>query len=410
MSTGAGKTPTIDVMDKTFFQGNRRALFDAIDSGVIVLAGNVSVQRSNDASYAFEQEANFWYLTGINAANWWVIIEKDHTTLVAPDVDEVHRIFDGSLSDEDAKNISGADAVVPFVEGTALLDALQRNHVTVATLGEDPHVAQYDFSLNPGPVEMLAKLTSAFTAIEDCRGILSKLRAIKQPGEIEQIRSAIELTANAFNMIKSGINNYGFEYQIEADFSYYFKNNGAEGHAYDPIVAAGKNACTLHYGKNQDVIADGQFVLMDIGARVGGYAADITRTYAHGEISERQKAVHEAVEKAHHEIIALLKPGVSVKEYFDKVDRIMLRTLHGLELLKEKTDYRKYFPHSISHGLGIDVHDSLGGPETFQPGMILTVEPGIYIPEEGIGVRIEDDILISEDGNENLSVALPTSL
>ncbi|MBC7565055.1 M24 family metallopeptidase, partial [Candidatus Saccharibacteria bacterium] len=154
----------------------------------------------------------------------------------------------------------------------------------------------------------------------------------------------------------------------------------------------------------------GEFVLLDIGARLNGYPADITRTYAHGDVSDRHKAVHLAVETAHHKIIALLKPGLNVKDYFHKVDKIMLVALHDLGLLKVEEDYRKYFPHSISHGLGIDVHDSLGGPEAFQPGMVLTVEPGIYIPEEGIGVRIEDDILITENGHENLSAGLPTSL
>lgn len=400
----------MDVMDTTFFTQNRAALMAATDATIAVFAGNISLQRSNDASYAFEQEANFWYLTGIDAPNWWVIIEKDRSTLVAPDVDEVHRIFDGSLLDADAKNMSGVDQVISFAEGEKLLETLAREHANVATLGEDPHKVHYDFFLNPGPVQMLAKVTELFSTAEDCRKDLAKLRAIKQPAEIARIRDAVQLTIDAFTMVKSGIHNYGFEYQIEADFSNYFRQHAADGHAYDPIVAAGKNACTLHYGKNQDAITDGEFVLLDIGAKLAGYPADITRTYAHGEVSDRHKAVHAAVESAHREIIALLRPGYEVKAYFDKVDRIMLRALNSLGLLKEKTDYRKYFPHSISHGLGIDVHDSLGGPETFLPGMILTVEPGIYIPEEGIGVRIEDDILITEDGNENLSERLPTSL
>lgn len=397
-------------MEASFFTRNRQALMAANNAKVAAFAGNILVQRSNDAAFAFEQEANFWYLTGIDSPAWQMIIYEDKTTLIAPDVDEVHRIFDGSLSDEDALRISGADEVLTFIEGQELLEALGRAHGEAFALGEDPHASHYDFALNPGPVLFREKLGEYFKAITDCRLELAKLRAIKTPEEIQAIRAAILLTNEAFTLVKENASSYASEYAVEAAFTNHFRMNGATGHAYDPIVAAGKNACTLHYGKNQATLEKGQFILLDIGARLNGYAADITRTYAYGDVSERQKAVHEAVEKAHHEIIALLKPGYSVKEYFDKVDRIMLRTLHGLGLLKKKEDYRKYFPHSISHGLGIDVHDALGAPDVFKPGMVLTVEPGIYIPEEGIGVRIEDDILITKVGNENLSADLPTSL
>lgn len=397
-------------MENKFFIRNRSAIREASDADVIIVAGNISLQRSNDASYAFEQEANFWYLTGISAPGWWMIIEKEKTYLVAPDVDEVHRIFDGSLSNSDAKAISGVDVVLKHKAGEKLLDTLKESGATVATIGEDPHKDHYDFGLNPGPVEMLKKLQNMFDDVKDIRHDLAKLRAIKTPEEIQLIRNAIQLTVNGFETVRNKIHHYSFEYEIEADFSYQFRNQGATGHAYDPIVAAGKNACTLHYIKNQERLVPGEFVLLDIGAKLNGYVADITRTYAHGDVSDRHKAVHLEVETAHHKIIDLLKPGLNVKEYFHKVDKIMLVALHNLELLKAKEDYRKYFPHSISHGLGVDVHDSLGGPETFEPGMILTVEPGIYIPEEGIGVRIEDDILITEDGHENLSDALPTSL
>jgi len=143
---------------------------------------------------------------------------------------------------------------------------------------------------------------------------------------------------------------------------------------------------------------------------VNGYCADVTRTYAVGAPTDRQKAVHAAVESAHHKIIALLGPDKLVKDYHQQVDGIMIKALKSLGLYSKPSDYRKYFPHAISHGLGIDVHDSLGSPTHFKPGMVLTVEPGIYIPEEEIGVRIEDDILITETGIENLSGALPTSL
>jgi len=397
-------------MQQGFFSKNRSTLLAANNTELYIFSGNVSVQRSNDASYAFEQEANFWYLTGISAAGWKLVIEKDECALIAPDVDEVHRIFDGSLSNEKAKEISRVDRVLNYSDGEAYLKGLNDRYKKVGTLGADPHADHYDFSLNPGPLRLHEKLAEQFSEVIDCRKPLAKQRAIKQPEEIQNIRDAIALTIEGFEKVKLNIDQYTAEYEIEADFSHHFRRNGADGHAYDPIVAAGKNACTLHYGKNRDALEKGVFVLLDIGARYKGYAADITRTYAFGEVSDRYRSVHAAVENAHEEIIALLKPGLLTKEYLESVDEIMKNALNGLGLLSSPSDYRKYFPHAVSHGLGIDVHDSLGGAEKLLPGMVLTVEPGIYIPEEGIGVRIEDDILITESGNENLSAALSTSL
>lgn len=399
-------------MNASFFQTNRDKIVGVTLDGLIILSGHTQVQRSNDAAFNFEQEANFWWLTGIESPDWWVIIDstKHKSWLVMPNVGDVHQIFDGSLSADQARSISGITDIISDEQAQAFLWGEAKKNRTVYTLGEDPHVAHYDFALNPAPVKMIEKLKGMFDDVKDCRHDLAELRAIKQPAEIQSIRDAIELTIQGFEKVKSIINDYSFEYEIEAEFDYYFRKNGASGHAYDPIVAAGKNACTLHYSKNRDKLVDGELILLDVGARMNGYPADITRTYAYGDVSERHKAVHKEVEMAHHQIIQLLRPGLSVKAYFSSVDEIMHQALKNVGLLKKESDYRKYFPHSISHGLGIDVHDSLGGPETFQPGMILTVEPGIYIPEEGIGVRIEDDILITATGHENLSKALPTSL
>lgn len=396
-------------MNSSFFENNRQTLLERTKADLIVIAGNVAMQRSNDMAYPFQQESNFWYLTGINEADWWIILEPHKTTLVAPDIDETHRIFDGGMSTETAMSISGADEVLTNTAGEALLlklDILE----TVYSLGDDPHEDHYDFTLNPGQVEMYDHLQDVFVEVKDCRVIISRLRAIKQPEEITAIKKAIALTVDAFLAVRQSFTDYANEYEIEATFSHHFRSHGANGHAYDPIVAGGSNACTLHYIKNDSPLRDGDVILLDVGASVDGYAADISRTYAKGVISDRYTQVHLEVEKAHKKIISLLKPGLIVKEYMTQVDVIMKQALTNLGLLKDEKDYRIYFPHSISHGLGIDVHDSLGNPDTFKSGMVLTVEPGIYILEEGIGVRIEDDILITEFGHENLSEMLPTSL
>jgi Xaa-Pro aminopeptidase len=210
-------------MNREFFTRNRQAIYKAIKTDAIILAGNVSLQRSNDASYAFEQEANFWYLTGIDAPGWWLIIEKDKSYVVAPDVDEVHRMFDGSLSDAEAKEISGVDVVLKHKAGEKLLATMREADVKIATIGEDPHVGHYDFSLNPGPVAMLQLLTDMFGTSKDCRHELATLRAIKSPEEIQLIRHAIQLTIQGFETIRNKIHHYSFEYEIEADIDFQFK-------------------------------------------------------------------------------------------------------------------------------------------------------------------------------------------
>lgn len=379
---------------------------------VCVLAGFSAMQQSRDGSGPFLQEANFLWLTGIDEPDWRCIVTKDFFYLIAPGRSDTQKVFDGGLSPEEALSRSAADKVISAVEATKVLVDLVKSYKVVYTLTDDPHASHYDFILNPASGVLAEELRGIFKDVRDCRLELARARAIKNPDELRHMRDAILLTSRAFGVVKEGIvnGNCTQEYEIEALFTYELRRHGAQGHAYEPIVAGGKNALTLHYSKNNDPLPKNGLVLMDIGARVGGYAADITRTFAVGTPSAREKEVHATVEAAHHEIIGLIRPGVSLKEYQDASDGIMKRALEQLGLLNEPSDYRKYFPHAISHGLGIDVHESLGGYTAFQPGMVLTVEPGIYIPEEGIGVRIEDDILVTSDGNENLSAHLSTGM
>lgn len=379
---------------------------------LVVLTANDALQRVNDLAYPYEQESHFLYLTGIKEAGWRLIIDgaKKKSWLVAPSFDQTHHLFDGALSHDEAKRLSGVDEVISQEQADELLQHLATSHKQVYSLGPHPHQRHFSFIVNPAQAALWSELEAVFEKVEDCRVQLSQVRAVKRPDEVAHMRQAAEVSIAGFESVRLSLDSLNYEYQIEAILSHTFRHTGADGHAYDPIVASGANACTLHYGHNNDQLPKNGLVLIDAGARVNGYCADITRTYAIGTPTERQKAVHAAVEKAHHAIIALLGPGKSVKEYHEKVDQIMKSALDSLGLLNTPEDYRKYFPHAVSHGLGIDVHDSLGAPTHFKPGMVLTVEPGIYIPEEGIGVRIEDDILITEDGVENLSGALSTSL
>lgn len=373
------------------------------------------MQRSNDMAFHFEQEANFWWLTGIDYPDWWLIIDgtRDKSWLVAPHVSQSHEIFDGSLSAERAKEMSGVSSVIGQDEAQSLLRDLSKKHSVVYALGEQPHAEHLDFVLNPAIKSIREQAGRLFATVQDCRKELAQLRAIKQPDEIVAMKDAITVTIEGFETVKAKLASVNYEYEIEAEFNYYFRTHGANGHAYDPIVAAGSNACTLHYVANSEKLKKRQLVLLDVGAKSGGYAADITRTYAYGEPTKRQIEVHAAVQAAQREIISLIQPNLSVEQYQRDVDKIMTAALLQLGLMSGREDlesYHKYFPHAISHGLGVDVHDSLGAPKYLQPGMVLTVEPGVYIPEEGVGVRIEDDILVTASGNSNLSKRLSTDL
>lgn len=379
---------------------------------IAVFAAHHAVQRNADASFAFEQESNFFWLTKIVEPDWMLIVDgfEGVSYLVAPEIPDHQRLFDGALDHSAVRRTSGIETIIDAVEAEKVLKTLSEKHDTVYALAEHPDKDYFEFVANPAQQDLWKRLEVTFKNVVDCRLDLAKLRALKTPDEITAIQSAIDTTVATFEQVKKKLPDTRFEYEIEAELSYGFRRFGTQSHAYDPIVAGGKNACTLHYGQNNDDLPENGFVLIDAGTKVDGYAADITRTYAVGKPTERQVAVHQAVEHAHHEIIELLGPGVSVRQYHDDVDVIMKRALKNLGLLKSDDDYRTYFPHAISHGLGVDVHDALGRPEAFQPGMVLTVEPGIYIPEEGFGVRIEDDILITENGRENLSAKLSTGL
>lgn len=402
-------------LDKSFFSGNRERVYDELQGGLLAVPGYTQMQRGNDAAASFEQEGNFWYLSGVEYPDWWLLMDakRRRSWLVAPAIEEHQQIFDGSLTHDDAKDISGITDIIDQREADSWLRQAARTHQLIHTVDVPPYADRFGFTLNPAAHDMRERLERIFAKVSDFRLELARVRAIKQMAEIAAIQSAIDLTVKSFEKVHKNLEKYRYEYEVEAEFTYDFRHAGARGHAYDPIVAAGKNACTLHYTHNNDKLKKGELLLIDIGARHHGYAADITRTYAVGKVTKRQQAVHDAVREAQQQIIALITPGLPMEEYQQKVDGIMKTALIGLGLMKDMQDdaaYNTYFPHSIGHGLGLDVHDALGRPRSLQAGMVMTVEPGIYIPEEGIGVRIEDDILVTDTGYKNLSAKLPTNL
>lgn len=395
----------LSVHNVEFFQGNRARLATELKGGLLVLTAYTEMQRRGDQAFLFEQESNFWYLSGIDAPRWKLVYDgiRHHTWLVRPVMSDVERIFNGEADSEILRMQSGADEVVDEADFEQLLRQLKRTHGAAYTVMPEP-ADRYSFTQNPAQRQLARILERNFPAVNDCTRELAKLRALKQPNEIQAIERAIKLTVEAFEAIQAELDSCRYEYEIEAVATSIIRRRGAT-HAYDPIVGAGHSACTLHYIANTERLRKKQLVLCDIGARVDGYAADITRTYAYHGASKRQQTVMTALRTAQAAIIKSIKPGVTFAEYLAGCDRIMAQAMRSLGFDGDDDGelVRRYMPHAVSHGLGIDVHDSLGGYKEFMPGMVLTVEPGVYLSDEAIGTRIEDDVLVTETGHRVLS-------
>jgi Xaa-Pro aminopeptidase len=247
--------------------------------------------------------------------------------------------------------------------------------------------------------------------------LMHELRTIKSAGERVPLKEAVRITESGFlrllKFVKPGVH----EFEIEAELSHEFLRNRASGFAYTPIIASGANACVLHYITNNAVCQEGEMLLLDIAARYGNYNADLTRTIpVNGRFTDRQRAVYNAVLRVFRACCQMLRPGVIIHDYQKEVGKLMESELIGLGLLKkedvakqdpEKPLFKKYFPHGTSHHLGLDVHDVGNTWKPIQAGMVFTVEPGIYIREEKLGVRLENDILIGEKGNIDLMASIP---
>ena len=388
---------------------------EKLQGGLLVVAGYTAMQLTNDEQVPFAQEATFWYLTGVEFPNWWLIIDSKRrkSWLVEPAIDDQHRIFEESLLLDNAKEISGITDIISKDEAMSMLRTASRLHPIVYMVDLPDHSESFDFTLNPAIRELKDTLIRTFKTVRDFRLEIAKIRAIKQTSELEWMQSAIDLTGAGIKAVREKLPKYTYEYQIEADLTQTFRYAGASGHAFEPIVSSGASTATVHYFSNNNRLKKGGPLMLDIGARVNGYAADITRTIAVGKPTKRLVQIHAAVRSAQSEIIELLRPGLLITDYQNSVDTIMKRHLVDLRLMKnidDNTAYRTLLPHSVSHGLGIDVHEALGRPDVFLPGMVLTVEPGIYLQDEKLGVRIEDDILITDTGHKNLSAKLSTDL
>lgn len=394
---------------KDFFAGNRKRLIERLnDEGVFVLSANGLIQRSSDTTYDFRQDSNFWYLTGINEPDCILVIAAGEEFVILPKRQEHMDLWDGKVDIDSISATSGLDNFLEHFDGWNKLDRLIKKYKKIYTISPaDRYIETFGFYTNPARstlLEALKKHRSAETV--DIRKDLASLRQIKQEHEIEAIRKAIDITGKALTSVTRNLSEYKYEYELVGDITAVFIKNGAAGHGYSPIVASGVNATTIHYIDLKGKIKTDDLILFDVGAEYYNYSADISRTYAIGEPTKRHKQVYEAVKEVQDYAYSLIKPGIKMREYEKQVDEFMGKKLVQLDLIKDSKDkkgVKKYYPHLASHFLGLDVHDAADYEVLLSPGMVLTVEPGIYIQEEGIGVRIEDDVLVNESGIEVLS-------
>ncbi len=395
-----------------FFRGNRerlRTLFTG--KAPIVLTANSLLQRATSMTYPFQQDGSFWYLTGLDEPDLVLVMDKNKEYLILPELSQYQEVFDGGLNPDVLSKISGVETVVGHKDGWRQLKTRLNRVKHVATVAAPPSfVDVYGMYTNPARAELIKQLKNLNPNLEplDLAQHLQRLRMVKQPAELAAITGAINATIHALSYVekKFRTGDYAHEYEVELDLTRQYWKKGAAGHSFDPIVASAERGLVLHRTDKAEIDPDKQ-LLVDVGAAYNHYAADISRTWMRNP-TKRFMAVHDAVCEVADYAMAMLKPGVILQDYEKKVETFMGEKLRELGLIKtiEHDEVRKYFSHATSHFLGIDVHDVGDYSYPVSAGVVLTVEPGIYIPEEGIGVRIEDDVIITDNGCENLSKAL----
>lgn len=406
------------MFNSEFFVGNRerlRQLFTG--TAPIVITANGLLQRGSDESFPFQQDSNFWYLTGINEPDIILVIDKGKEYLIVPGRSESREAFDGMIDTDHLIRTSGVTAILSAKDGWRQLEARIKKVQHVATLAAaPPYIDAWGLYTNPARATLTKRLKSFNTDVEllDLLPHMARMRVIKQPQEIQALQAAIDITIDTLKDVtkQKQLQKYEFEYELEADITRGFRRRGARGNAFSPIVAGGHRACTLHNIENNGKIASNELIVIDVGAEFGHYAADITRTVTPTTPTSRQQDVFDAVLAVQEYAYTLLRPGVLLREFEEDVVAFMGEKLRELGLIKSITEesVRQYFPHATSHYLGLNTHDTGDYDRPLEPGVVMTVEPGIYISEEGIGVRIEDDVLITADGIDVLSARLPKKL
>lgn len=424
----------------TEYQQRREQLMAKIGNGTAIFRSAPMAVMHNDVEYAYRQDSDFFYLTGFNEPEAVAVISPHHEehkfVLFVRPKDQEKETWSGYRTGvEAAKEIYGADEAFPINElNEKLPQYLKKADKIFYRLGRDRAFNNTVLQHWQNLIRVYPKTGTGPIAIQDVGSVLHSMRLVKSPTELEKMRKAAAISVDAHNYAMQFAKVGHFEYQIQAEMEYIFARNGSIP-AYPSIVASGANSCILHYIENNRQIQEHDLLLIDAGGAYDYYNADITRTFpVSGKFTPEQKIIYELVLKAQLAAIEQVKPGNPYKQVHDTAVRVLVEGLMDLELLKgdieeiiKEEKYKPFYMHRTGHWLGLDVHD-VGvyqwgeNPQNLQPGQVLTVEPGIYIgpnikpvegqPEvddrwRGIGVRIEDDILVSAAGYEVLTAGVP---
>jgi Xaa-Pro aminopeptidase len=413
-------------LDNTLFKENRKRFVKAMQpNSIAIFNSNDEIPTNGDALYKFIQNSDLYWISGIRQEDTMVVLypdnieEKFREVLVLVRPQELKEKWDGRrLRVEEAKALSGFDTVIWLDQLEALLQAwIHRADTIYLNTNENDRKAKLPVITRDYRFAREIQEAYPLHRYERSAKILRELRGIKTPQEIAVTQVAIDITEKAFRRLLGFVKPGVMEYEIEAEIMHEFLRNRATGEAYGSIIASGDNARILHYISNNQECKDGDLLLMDFGASYGGYNADLTRTIpVNGRFTKRQKEVYNCCLHLHDYAKSILKPGISLLDYTDKVGDEASKVFQKIGLLSkadvknedpQNRAYRKYLYHGISHHLGIDVHDLGTKIQPLQAGMLLTIEPGIYIEEEKMGVRIENNVWLTENGNKDLFENIP---
>ncbi|MFA6377152.1 MAG: aminopeptidase P family protein, partial [Acholeplasmataceae bacterium] len=399
-----------------FEQRRQNYVQEVLDQSLSFFFAGHAPQKSADQHYPFEVNRNFYYLSGINQEQAVLLIAKGEkqaeSYLFIEGYDPIKALWDGAgLSFEEASKIS--QIKLENVRDIKTLDTFvsQLLQVSRRAIFGLIDVSYFDLerqSVTQSPTDAMTyqkKLSKLYPAlsIKTNQMILAELRTIKDQDEVLMIQKASDITKKALEFMQKHLKPGIKEFEAEASYNYVL-NMHRTTPSFDTIAAGGKNATVLHYVNNSDEIKDGDLVLFDLGVKYEQYASDVSRTYpVNGKFTKRQKEVYEVVLEANEKTIEWLKAGKTLKEFNDFGKQILIDGAKRLGLIEKDEDINKYYYHSLGHYLGLDVHDVGNYAKPIPEGAIITVEPGLYIAEEGIGIRIEDDILVTKDGAINLT-------
>ncbi|MCL2375936.1 MAG: aminopeptidase P N-terminal domain-containing protein [Defluviitaleaceae bacterium] len=396
------------------FTDNRNKIADKLENGsMLIIFGGVAPVKRGDEFYPFAPQRNFYYATGIERPNLvFTMMKVDEgnvkSRLYLERYDEHVAKWDGAALDVAmAKEISGMEDFAYIDElyghvGTAMTGRLGKIHTVYLDLENRsltaPNTPDLDFAKLLG--EKFPDM-----AIKNAHPIFASVRVVKSPEEVEHMKKAAEITGEGFTALLRNAKPGMMEYELEAHLDYVYKKNGCRDRAFRTIMAGGKNACVLHYGDNNCKINDGDLVLVDYGAQWKWYSADVSRTFpVNGKFTDRQKLLYNIVLGGLKLCLDMIKPGVVFGKLQESLQAYYVEELTKIGLISDKEELGKYYFHGVAHMLGLETHDVGSNKDlVMAPGMVFTVEPGLYIAEEGIGIRIEDNVVVTETGYDNLT-------